>query len=106
MISNTITISLIYLAAGAVDAFQLAARAIGDCTDFHLQGQWLVANCLPSLNLTDRIQSTVYLPNKITNHEGTLEVTFHQPMPLNASLIVGSGNNKEATRRLAATAFS
>ncbi|KAF2114841.1 Cyanovirin-N [Lophiotrema nucula] len=74
MVSSKVAVSLISLALTAVDAIPLAARLIGgDCTDFHLQGQWLVANCLPSQNTTTRIQSTIYLPNKITNHEGTLE---------------------------------
>lgn len=51
-----------------------ATSIMSDCTDVTLQGDWFVANCLTGEGST-RIQSTVYLPTKITNNEGSLQAS-------------------------------
>ncbi|KAK6355105.1 hypothetical protein TWF696_004229 [Orbilia brochopaga] len=48
------------------------ASVSSQCTNIRLQGRWLVADCLPNSG-TKRIQSSVYLQTRITNHEGVLE---------------------------------
>lgn len=45
-----------------------------DCINVQLRDHWLIADCLTGKDKDDRIQSSVYLPSKITNREATLEV--------------------------------
>ncbi|KAF2259589.1 Cyanovirin-N [Lojkania enalia] len=67
-------LSLIVLAWTTVNAAPHAARSISsECINVRLTNWWLVANCLTGQDSSTRIESSVYLPNKITNTEGTLE---------------------------------
>ena len=43
------------------------------CINFEYRQGWLIAECLTSEDSTTRIQSAVYLPNKIANNDGSLQ---------------------------------
>ncbi|RVD88743.1 uncharacterized protein DFL_002917 [Arthrobotrys flagrans] len=48
------------------------ATISSQCTNIRFQNRWLVGDCLTGSG-TNRIESSVYLQTKITNHEGVLE---------------------------------
>ncbi|ORY17586.1 hypothetical protein BCR34DRAFT_596771 [Clohesyomyces aquaticus] len=59
--------------AALVAAAPTAKGFTKECTDIELRGRWLVANCLTGADATTRIQSTVFLHDKVTNSEATLK---------------------------------
>ncbi|KAH7122424.1 Cyanovirin-N [Dendryphion nanum] len=69
-----ITIASLHAIAAVHAAPTVASGTITtDCVNVRLQGLWLVADCWTGQDKTTRIQSTVFLPPKITNREGNLE---------------------------------
>jgi hypothetical protein len=43
------------------------------CINFEYRQEWLIADCLTGEDATTRIQSAVYLRNKIGNNDGSLQ---------------------------------
>lgn len=72
------------------------ATISSQCTNIRFQNRWLVGDCLTGSG-TNRIESSVYLQTKITNHEGVLEVLYLWILPT-AALIVTCIWNRHTDR--------
>lgn len=70
----------------AVGSSFVSALIADDCTNLRLQNNWLIGNCLTGTG-TQRIQSSVYIGNKLTNREGSLLVCY-----INISSLLISSN--------------
>ncbi|EPS44262.1 hypothetical protein H072_1743 [Dactylellina haptotyla CBS 200.50] len=62
----------ILLAIASIGFSAVQASISSQCINIRLQNTWLIADCLTGSGTT-RIQSSVYLQNRITNHESVLE---------------------------------
>jgi hypothetical protein len=64
---------LALLTTAVVQAAPTARSAFSkECSDFELRDSWLIANCPVSPDSKEKVQSAVFLPNKITNREGSI----------------------------------
>ncbi|KAF2202646.1 hypothetical protein GQ43DRAFT_303962 [Delitschia confertaspora ATCC 74209] len=73
MFPNSI-LALASVAIVAVNAAPFKPPFSKECTNISLNSYWLVGDCLASTSTgSHRERSSVYLPDKITNHNGNLE---------------------------------
>lgn len=66
-------LSFTLLAIGLGGSLVQSQGYSSECTDISLIDSWLIGTC-PTDDGTGEITSSVYLPNKIENSEGTLKV--------------------------------
>ncbi|KAH7018013.1 Cyanovirin-N [Microdochium trichocladiopsis] len=61
------------LAVIAALATVAAAGILSDCTNIDFREKWLVADCLTGKDASTRINSAVFIGNKLTNNDGNLQ---------------------------------
>ncbi|KAF2473552.1 uncharacterized protein BDR25DRAFT_340930 [Lindgomyces ingoldianus] len=73
VLTSLASLSSVYAAPSTFPQSAIAGPIGSQCINFLIRAQWLIADCLTGTDSTTRIQSAVWLDNKITNNDGNLE---------------------------------
>ena len=58
----------------AAAATAVVAGVLDECINISLRQEWVVADCLTGQDATTRINSAVYIGNKLVNNDANLQV--------------------------------